>query len=335
MSATFGQDVALELDHQADARPVRLVAEVGDLLDALVLDLLGDLLDQAAAVPAPVALGHLVGHLGDDDALLAALHRLDVRLAADDHAAAAGLVGLADAAVADDDAAGREVRALDVLHQAVDVDVGVVDVGDHRVDRLAQVVRRDVRGHADRDPGRAVDQQVREARRQHERLLARLVVVGPEVDGVRVDVAEHLGGQAREARLGVPHRRGRVVVDRAEVALRLDERVAHREVLAEAHQRVVDGGVAVRVELAHDVAHHARRLAERPVRLQAGLVHREQHAPVHRLEAVADVRQRPPHDHAHGVIEVRGAHLLLEPARLDVPAGQLVNGHQYTPSGPG
>src|SRR3546814_13757256 len=42
------------------------------------------------------------------------------------------------------------------------------------------------------------------------------------------------------------------------------------------------------------------------------LVHREQHAPVDRLEAVADVRKCAPHDHAHGVIEVTAEHLVLE-----------------------
>ena len=59
---------------------------------------------------------------------------------------------------------------------------------------------------------------------QNQRFAGRLVVVGPEVDGVRVDVAEHLGGEALEARLGVPHRGSRVVVDRAEVALAVDQR---------------------------------------------------------------------------------------------------------------
>ena len=110
--------VALQLDHEPDARLVGLVAEVRDLLEPAVLDLLDDLLHQPAAVAAPVALVDLEGHLGDDDALLAALHRLDVRAAADHHAAAAGLVRVADPAVPDDDAAGGEVGALDVLHQA-------------------------------------------------------------------------------------------------------------------------------------------------------------------------------------------------------------------------
>src|SRR5680860_1357545 len=44
------------------------------------------------------------------------------------------------------------------------------------------------------------------------------------------------------------------------------------------------------------------------------------------------VGQRAPDDHAHRVVEIGGAHLLLEPARLDVPARQnLRSGHLDRP----
>jgi hypothetical protein len=33
---------------------------------------------------------------------------------------------------------------------------------------------------------------------------------------------------------------------------------------------------------------------------------------VHRLQAVADIRERAPHDHAHRVIEVAAAHLVFQ-----------------------
>ena len=318
---------ALELDHDPHALAVGLVAQVGDLGDLLLADELGDLLDQAAVA----ALLDHEGQLGDDDRLLAVADVLGVRPRAHAHAAAAGLVGVADAADAEDHAAGREVRALDVLHQAGGVDLGIVDVGDRRGDRLAQVVRRDVRRHADGDARGAVDQQVREARRQHDRLAVVAVVVRDEVDRVGVEVAQHLARERRQPRLGVPHRGGGVVVDRAEVALAVDERVAHREVLREPHQRVVDRGVAVRVVLAHHLADDAGALGVAAVRLQAGLVHREQHAPVDRLEAVAHVGQRAPDDHRHRVVQVGGAHLLLEPARLDVAAADQVRGRHRSP----
>ena len=68
---------------------------------------------------------------------------------------------------------------------------------------LAEVVRRDVGGHADRDAAAAVDEQVREPRREHRRLARAAVVGGVEVDGVLVDLAEQLHRERRQPRLGV------------------------------------------------------------------------------------------------------------------------------------
>ena len=72
---------------------------------------------------------------------------------------------------------------------------------------------------------------------------------------------EHLVADAREAALGVAHRRGAVAVERAEVARAVDERVAQREGLRHAHQRLVERGVAVRVVAAHHVADDLGALA--------------------------------------------------------------------------
>ena len=257
----LGDGVALELDDQAHPALVGVVLDVGDPGELLLLHELGDLLDQAAVAEL---LDH-VGQLGDDDCLLALLERLDVRARLEAHPAAVGGVGVADAVDAEDHAAGREVRPLHVAHQRVDVDVRVLDVGDHRVDRLAQVVRRDVRRHADRDARRAVDQQVREASRQDERLLGAPVVVGREVDRVHVEVTEHLHRHASEARLGVPHRGGRIVVDRTEVALAVDERLAHRPRLRHVHQRRVDHRLAVRVIVTAGIAANLRALPVLPI----------------------------------------------------------------------
>ena len=300
------------------ARLVGEILEVGDLGEHAVLDELGDLRDHAVVA----ALLHRVGQLGDDDRGAAAAQLLDVRAGAHDDAAAARAVCLADAVAAEDDPGGREVRPLDEPHQPVDVDLRVVDHRDERVDRLAEMVRRDVRRHADGDPGGAVDEQVRVARRQHLRLGAPLVVVRPEVDRVRVDVAQQLGRDPREPALGVAHRRGGIAVDVPEVALAVDERIAHRERLGEPHERVVDRRVAVRVEALHHLADDARALDALPVRLEAAVVHRVEDAPVHRLEPVAHVGQRARHDHAHRVIEEARAHLLLELARLDAPCAE-------------
>ena len=79
---------ALELDHEARALAVGLVAHVGDAGDCAFVDQLGDALDDEVAVD-------LVGDLGEDDVLLAALELLDVRAGADRDRAAAGGVAVA------------------------------------------------------------------------------------------------------------------------------------------------------------------------------------------------------------------------------------------------
>ena len=213
---------------------------------------------------------------------------------------------------AEDDRAGRKVRPRNQLEQALEIEIRIVHERQAGVDHLAQVVRRYVGRHADRDAAGAVHQQVRELGRQDARLPIGLVVVRPEIDRVLVDVVQQGIGGLGEARLGVAHRRRRIAVHRAEVALAVDQHQAHGEVLRHAHQRVVDGVLAVRMVLAHHVADDARALARRPAIFVAALAHRVEDPAMHRLQAVAHVGQRSRHDHAHGVIEVGALHLLLD-----------------------
>src|SRR6266850_2456630 len=306
---------AAQLEHDPDALPVRLVADLRDALDLLLLHELGDLLDEARLV-------HLVRQLADDDGLAAAPHLLGVRLRAQRDAAAAGRVRLANAAGAVDVAGGREVWPRHHLGQPLDRRAGFVHQHHERVHDLAQVVRRNVGGHADGDAGRAIDEQVRNARRQNDRLLLVLVVVRDQVDGVLVDVGQQLVGDPRHAGFGVAHGRRRIAVDRAEVPLPVDERIAQREVLDHPHERLVDRRVAVRVELAHAVADDARGLLVAAVPHQAEELHRVQHAAMHRLQTVADVRQRASDDDGHRVVQVRLPHLLFD-GGVDLSVGHL------------
>ncbi len=64
------------------------------------------------------------------------------------------------------------------------------------------------------------------------------------------------------------------------------------------------------VEVPHHVPDDPRALAVRAVGLHTRVVHPEQYPAMHGLEAVPHVGQRPADDHAHGVIEVRRAHLV-------------------------
>ena len=187
--------------------------------------------------------------------------------------------------------------------------LGVVEQVAGGVEHLAEVVRHEVRGHAHGDAGGAVDEQVRDRRRQHRRLGLASVVVRAEVDDVLVEAGRHVHRGARQPGLGVAHR-GRAVVERAEVAVAVDHRQAQGERLRHADEGVVDRGVAVRVQPAHDLADDAGALDVPAVRAQAHLGHLEQDAPLDGLQPVACVGQGPGVDDRVGVLEEGPAHLL-------------------------
>jgi len=198
------------------------------------------------------------------------------------------------------------------LHQLPESDLRVLDERDARRDDFGEIVRRDVGRHAHRDSRRSVDQKVRDARRQDRGLAFGLVVIRVEIDGFLVDIGEQLAGQSGHANFGVAHGRRRIAVHRTEIALSVDQQVAHRKFLRHAHDGVVHRRVAVRMVFADDIAHHTRRFLVGLVPIVAELAHGIQHAPMHRFQAVADIGQRAADDDAHGVIQIGFAHLVFE-----------------------
>ena len=298
------------------------VGEVLDVADALQLLGLHERLDPLD----DLLRADQVGQLGDDDAHPARGELLDPGGGAGAEAAPAGEVGVADAVEPDDAPAAGQVGAGHEPHQVVERAVGVGDEVPGGADHLDQVVRGHVGGHADRDAGGAVDEQVGVGGRHHAGLGQRVVVVRHEVDGVLVEPGDHEQRGGRHPGLGVA-RGGRAVVERAEVAVPVDQRQAHRERLGHAHQGVVDRLVAVRVVLAHDLADDPAGLHVRAVGAQAQLAHPEQDAALHRLEAVAGVGQRARVDDAVGVLEEGAAHLLLD-VDVDDPLGEVLGGRR-------
>ena len=246
-------EAVLHLDHQA--KPVDAVGQVLHRRDALQAPRAGVLLDLLDDLLRP----HHVGQLGDNDAHLARRHPLDLHLRPRLERAAPRLVGLLDTVQAHDDPALGQVRAGNVAHQVGDARRGMIQEVNRAGDGLAEIVRRDVGGHAHRDARRAVDQELGERGGQHVGLHELIVVVGHEVDGVLIQTGHEIHSGGGHARLRVTRSR-RAVVQGTEVAVPVHQGNPQVEGLGEAHQGLVNRGIAVRVELAHDLADDALRL---------------------------------------------------------------------------
>ena len=108
----LGHLAPLQVDHDADAVAVGLVAQIADALELLLTHQFGDPFDQPRFV-------HLVGNLGDDDRLPVRTPVLDVGARAHLNRTASRLIGATDARATVDEPSGREVRPGDELDQLV------------------------------------------------------------------------------------------------------------------------------------------------------------------------------------------------------------------------
>ena len=143
----FGDFAALEFNDDAHAGFVRLVAQIGNALDPLLVDQLADFFKQDALV-------NLVRNLVNDDGLTigAALDVFKMRPGAHDDASASGAVAFTHARNAVDDAGCRKVRRRHDLNQFIDADCRIVQDGQASIDDFVKVVRRNIGRHTDGDP---------------------------------------------------------------------------------------------------------------------------------------------------------------------------------------
>ena len=147
----LGIGIAFQFIDDADALTVGFVTDVGDAVQLFVVDQVGRLLDH-------VGLIDLIRYRGGNDAFVAVVF-LDGGFATDHDTSPTRLKCLTDALVAVDHACRRKIGSLDELHEFLDGDVVVVDIGDDAVNAFAEVVRSHVGGHTDGDTVGAVDQQ--------------------------------------------------------------------------------------------------------------------------------------------------------------------------------
>ena len=289
--------VLLHLDGDAHVLG-RDVLDVDELRQLPLLDHLADLRDELRLV-------HGVRDAVDVDGLGRSRLVADIPRAAQPDAAAAGLVDRLDLVRRVQNlAAGRKIRPFDVARELRVAELVVLEQLDERRADLAEVVRGNVGGHAHGNARRAVDEQVRQPRRQHYRFGFRPVVVRTVVHRILLDLGEQLIGDAREAAFGVAHGRRGVAVERSKIAGTIDQRVSQRKGLRHPDERFVNRGVAVRMKAAHHVADDLCALAVLGVGGEPLLPHRVQDAALHRLQPIAHVRQRARGDHRERVIQI-------------------------------
>ena len=201
----IGVDILLEVDDDAHALAIGLVVDIGDAFNLLFVGKLGNVLDEFGLINA-------VRYLGDDNAVVLTL-ALNFGLTANHDFAATGLIGLSYAIITIDDTARWEVGSLNVLHQFVDGNLRIIDIGTDAIDTLREIVGRHIGSHTDSDAVGTIDEKCRDTCGEHLGLHECAVEVWHHIDGILVDVTKHLLGNLRETCLGITHSSGAIAVD--------------------------------------------------------------------------------------------------------------------------
>lgn len=196
------------------------------------LDEIGDILDKLLLVDA-------IRNLRDDN-LIVLVAALNLGLSTHHNTSTTGGISIANALQTIDIRSRGEVRSRNILHQSVEVDVGIVNICAAAIDNLVEVMGRNVCGHAHGNTVASVDQEVRNLRRHHRRLLECVVEVVHHVDGILLNIVHDVLTHLRQAALGITHGSRRVTVDGTEVTLTVDEGVTHIPALAHTDECTVD-----------------------------------------------------------------------------------------------
>src|SRR6185369_5112283 len=139
--------IALQLNDDAHTTAIRLITQIGNAVDLLLVDQLGDALEQTSLV-------NLERNLGDNDRI--ALLRgtsdpIDAGACAQLQYTATFFVRLPDLVATVDESAGWEIRTSNDLRQVLDCNLGIFQQRQRRFDDLGEVVWRNLRRHSDCD----------------------------------------------------------------------------------------------------------------------------------------------------------------------------------------
>ena len=148
---------------------------------------------------------------------------------------------------------------------------------------IPQIVRRNICCHTDRNTCRSVYQKVRVARRKYGRFFFCFIKVRGKVNGIFVDVPNHLHGNFRKPCLCVSHGGSTVSIHRTKVTMSVDKWISGRPWLRHVDKCPVNGAVPMRMVFTHRIPDNTRTFTMWLVRCITQFDHGIQDTPLYRL----------------------------------------------------
>ena len=188
--------------------------------------------------------------------------------------------------------------------------------------KLPGIMRRDGGCHAHRNPRRAIGEQMRKGRRQHDGFAFFAIISRAEIYRVFLNPLQQGLRHFRQPRFGVTHCSSVIAINIAEIALAFDQRVARREILREPHHRLINRAITMGVIFTHHIADDTRAFLEPRFGIKPQLPHRPKQAAMHGLQPIPHIRQRPRGNRGKRIGQIAFRQRIREPRFTLRPVGR-------------
>src|SRR5436853_82060 len=162
-----GYGIALQFQDDPHAFSIRFIAQVRNAFEFLIVDKLGDALEEPGFIDLVWDLGDYDGH-----SLCGLSNAVNRDPRPHHNRAPACFICLSNSFSTIDETAGRKVRTGNHSHDGLQPCVGVLNQIHSGFDNLVEVVRRDIGRHSNGDSTRAVYKQIRISGGKYDRLFA-------------------------------------------------------------------------------------------------------------------------------------------------------------------
>ncbi len=205
-------NVLLQLNNNPHALPRAFIANIRDTFNPLITNKLRDLFDHRRLI-------HLIGNFRDDNSLTVFAELLDFGASTHQNGAAPGMVSRPDPLATKNDPAGWKVGPGNDINQPLNPDIRVIKNGKTGINRLTQIMRRNVGRHPNSNPACTIHQKVGKGGWKNLRFTFRIIVIVTEVDRVFFNVVEQRMRRLAHTHFRVTHGRRWITINRTKIPL--------------------------------------------------------------------------------------------------------------------
>ena len=223
----IGIGIAFHIHHNTHTFAVTLIVHIGNTFNPAFIHEVGYRFDQLSLIHA---IRNFI-----DNYLVMGRAVFYFSLSTHHHTSATGFIGTSNALHTHNISARGKIRGFYEMHQILDADFRIINIGDTSVNNLSQIVGRHISSHTHGNTAGPVHKKVGNTGRHDRRLHQGIIEIRHHVHSLLVKILHHCLTDQAQPCFSITHGRCRVTIHRTEVSLSVHQRITHVPILCHTH----------------------------------------------------------------------------------------------------